>query len=127
MRELRCIILTNQEFVSAIIEFKRKNRLPLPIGTVSGIDFVTTGDTVISKIKLTNDYNETSEMLIDATEAAASVVNYCLERKIPISRSYTKKIEVIDSQLTLVMTMTIDTSKPMKHQLSKDGVGRQNK
>ena len=125
MRELRCIILSNQEFVSAIIEFKRKSRLSLPIGTVCGVDFVVTGDTIISKIKLTNDYNETSEMLIDATEAAAAVVNYCLERKVPIARTYTKKIEVIDGQLTLVMTMTVDTSKPMKHQSAKEGAGRQ--
>ena len=125
MRELRCIILSNQEFIGAVIEFRRKNRLPLPIGTVSGIEFISTGDLITSKIMLKDDYNATSEMLIDATEAAAAVVNHCVERKVPIARSYTKKIEVIDGQLTLVMTMIVDTSKPMKGQMLKEGGGRQ--
>jgi hypothetical protein len=123
MRELRCIILSNQELITAVIEFKRKNRLPLPIGTVSGTEYIAQGDTIITKITLKDDYNEASEMLVDATETAAAVVNYCLERKVPIARSYSKKIEVIDGQLTLVMTMIVDTSKPMKPPALKSGAG----
>jgi hypothetical protein len=119
MRELRCIIFSNQELISAIIDFKRKNRMTLPIGTVSGCEFIAQDEVVITKITLTDDYKATSEMLIDATEVAAAVVNYCLERKVPIARSYTKKLEVMDGQLTLVMTMTVDTGKSMKHQGAK--------
>ena len=93
--------------------------MTLPIGTVSGCEFIAQDEVVITKITLTDDYNATSEMLIDATEVAAAVVNYCLERKVPIARSYTKKLEVMDGQLTLVMTMTVDTGKSMKHQGAK--------
>ncbi len=124
MREFRCIVFSNQELLSAIIDFRRKNRLQLPVGTVSTMAFSTEGDAIVTKIMLLDDYNKPSEMRIDATEVAAAVVSYCLERKTPMAKSYAKKIEVMDGQITLVMTMSVDTSKVGKHVMPKKGVGR---
>ncbi len=123
MREFRCIIFSNQELLTALIDFRRKNRLPLPVGTVSNIVFSTEGEAVVTTIMLLDDYNKPSDMRIDATEVAAAVVSYCLDRKTPMAKSYAKKIEIMDGQITLVMTMSVDTSKPAKQGVAKRGFG----
>ena len=123
MREFRCIVFSNQELLTALIDFRRKNRLPLPVGTVSNIVFSTEGEAVVTTIMLLDDYNKPSDMRIDATEVAAAVVSYCLDRKTPMAKSYAKKIEIMDGQITLVMTMSVDTSKPAKQGVAKRGFG----
>jgi hypothetical protein len=124
LREFRCIVFSNQELLSALIDFRRKSRLPLPVGTVSNISFSTEGNAVVTRVTLLDDYNAATEMRIEATEVAAAAVNYCLERKTPMAKSYHKKIEIMDGQITLVMTMSVDTTKPSKHPMPKRSDGR---
>ncbi|MEI6984715.1 MAG: hypothetical protein WCK65_01170 [Rhodospirillaceae bacterium] len=116
MREFRCIVFTETEALNAIINFRRKSHIQLPVGTVASVVYTTANEAVTTKINLLDDHNVPSDMIIDAVEMAAALVSYCLDRKIPMSKMYDKKIELMEGQITLVLTMIIDMKKNMKQQ-----------
>ncbi|MEI8394821.1 MAG: hypothetical protein WCF85_08810 [Rhodospirillaceae bacterium] len=104
MKEFRCIVFNEQEAITAVIERRRKQREALPIATIKGLVYQTDGE-YTSILNLIDDYGKKIELPIPRAEMAAALVNYCLTRKIPMPMAAKKNIEVIGSDITLLMTI----------------------
>ncbi|MEI6557305.1 MAG: hypothetical protein WCO00_02780 [Rhodospirillaceae bacterium] len=107
MREFRCLVFSDQEVITAYVERLRRLREVLPSGTIRGVEYrtVETGE-VHSTITVVSDSGECHRLEIRAVEMAASLVDFCLNRKIPIPAASRKWVEVITAgEMILLMTV----------------------
>ena len=112
MKEFRCIVFSDQEAISAVIERRQTQREQLPVGTIQGLSFNTEGGRGFT-LQTMDDYGKKTPVEIAIPEMAAALVNYCLGRRIPMPAGAKKGIEVIGSDITLVMTIAeYDLTKP---------------
>lgn len=107
MKELRCLVFTEQEVVRAVLDRRRKRREPLPQGTVRGVTF-DDRDGVQTTIKVVDDYGEDQSMSLSEAEVAAALVNHCMGRKIPLPVDSDKCLYLINGALTLMITMNFN-------------------
>ena len=114
MKEFRCIVFSDQEAISAIIERRQKQREQLPVGTILGLSHTKSDSAGVGfTLQTVDDYGKKTPVEIAMAEMAAALVNYCLGRRIPMPASAKKGIEVMGSDITLVMTIAeYDLTKP---------------
>ena len=115
MRELRCLVFADQEVITAYVERLRRLREPLPSGTILGIDYDGSDlRNVSSIITVVGDGGDIHRLEIRMVEMAASLVDYCLSRKIPIPAASRKWLEIINRH-ELVLLMTLEEKKKKPH------------
>jgi len=107
MKELRCLVFTEQEVVRAVLDRRRKRREPLPQGTVRGVTY-DDHDGVHTTIKVVDDYGEDQSMRLSEAEVAAALVGHCMGRKIPLPVESDKCLHLINGALTLMITMNFN-------------------
>jgi len=114
MKELRCLVFSEQEVVAAIVERRRKLREKLPEGTVSKVSYHSeNGITII--IHTHDDQGHTGTMPIAESEASAALVNLCMSRKIPMPVDSDKYLQLINDGLTLMITMRFNKAHKSGH------------
>ncbi|MEI6557502.1 MAG: hypothetical protein WCO00_03775 [Rhodospirillaceae bacterium] len=112
MKEFRCIVFSDQEAISAVIERRQKQREQLPVGTIQGLTFNSDNSNTFT-LQTMDDYGKKTPVEITIPEMAAALVNYCLGRRIPMPAAAKKGIEIIGADITLVMTIAeFDLTKP---------------
>lgn len=112
MKEFRCIVFNEQEAITAVVGRRRKQREPLPIATIQGLQYAT-GANNESTLMMEDDYGKKLPVIISGPEMAAALVNYCLERRIPMPMGAKKGIEVMGNDVTLLLTIgDYDMTKP---------------
>lgn len=107
MKELRCLVFTEQEVVNAVLDRRRRVREPLPTGTVTKVVH-TDGDSVDTVLTITHDDGKTEDLLLPETEVAAALVAYCMNRRIPLPVASDKMLYIINGALTLMITMNFN-------------------
>ncbi len=107
MRELRCLVFTEQEVVKAVLDRRRRMKESLPTGTVSKVAH-NEGDGVDTVFTVTADDGTTEELLLPETEVAAALVAYCMNRRIPLPVASDKMLYIINGALTLMITMNFN-------------------
>ncbi|WP_448192402.1 hypothetical protein [Azospirillum sp. sgz301742] len=108
MKELRCLVFTDQEVVKAILDRRRKMREPLPAGTVRGVTYSSDHEAIHTTIRVLDDYGVDQSMTIGTAEAAAALVGYCMGRKVPLPVDSDKCLHLINGGLTLMITMNFN-------------------
>ena len=104
MKELRCLVFTDQEVVKAVLDRRRRMREPLPSGTVGTVSY-RSNQGVETVVQVTGDAGEDRTMVLQEAEVAAALVAYCMGRKIPLPVDSDKMLHVINDGLTLMITM----------------------
>ena len=105
MKEFRCIIFTEHEVLTAIVERRRRAREKLPIGTILDVTYNDANRAnVFTNIRIVDDYSKVEVVTVQPAETAAALVEYCLNRKIPMPSGSKKWLELIGADLTLLMT-----------------------
>lgn len=107
MRELRCIVFTERELISAVIGRRRKRNEELPQGTVESVKF-RTGDTIETIMEVKDDYGRITSLHLPEPEVAAALIAFCMGRKIPLPVEAEKVLHVIKDAATLIITMNFN-------------------
>ncbi|GEO39060.1 hypothetical protein GGE65_006863 [Skermanella aerolata] len=107
MRELRCIVFTERELISAVIGRRRKRNEELPQGTVESVKF-RTGDTIETIMEVKDDYGRITSLHLPEPEVAAALIAFCMGRKIPLPVEAEKTLHVIKDAATLIITMNFN-------------------
>ena len=107
MKELRCLVFTEQEVVKAVLDRRRRMREPLPSGTVGKVTY-RSAQGVETHIQVTGDEGDDRSMTLHEAEVAAALVAYCMNRKIPLPVESDKMLHVINDSLTLMITMNFN-------------------
>jgi len=104
MRELRCITFNKDEAITAVVERRHTQRHALPAGMIKGLSF--NNDSKNNSVLHTEDYDgKRTDVDISEAEMAASLVCYCLGRKIPMPQKSNKRLEVLSGDLVLILTL----------------------
>lgn len=112
MKELRCLVFTDQEVVNAVFDRRRKRAESSPAGMVTGVTFhqppAGQGSGVEAIVHMTDDYGDDRTMTVNETELAAALVHHCMNRKIPLPVDSDKCIYIINGSATLMITMNFN-------------------
>lgn len=103
MKEMRTLGFTERESIQAIIDLMRKQRLPIPVGQVVALELVE--EPVSATLIIEDNDGKRTPIQRSAAELAASLVNYCIERKVRLPSTGDKFVEVIAGSLNLVIFM----------------------
>lgn len=119
MREMRSISFEERETINAILSLMRRNRLPLPPGQVEKLNLATkpTGAELI----ILDDFGQRALIRRTSAELAASLVAYCIERRIPLPSRGLKFVEVIGGRLNLVIYL--EDARPIRGKTAKQKPG----
>ena len=107
MRELRCIVFSERELISAVFGRRRKFNEELPQGTVESVKF-RTGDTIETVMEVKDDYGKVTSLVLPELEVAAAMIAFCMGRKIPLPVDAEKTFHVIKDAATLIITMNFN-------------------
>lgn len=114
MKEFRCIIFSEQEVLTAIVDRRRRAREQLPFGTIQGVTYdAKDKNMVITCVHIVDDYGNLQTVTVRTAELAAALVEYCLNRKIPMPTGSSKWIELIN-ETSLTLLMTVDAKSKRK-------------
>ncbi|MEI7609320.1 MAG: hypothetical protein WCJ64_18220, partial [Rhodospirillaceae bacterium] len=112
MKEFRCIIFTEHEVLTAVVERRRRAREKLPVGTILDVTYdAADKNAVNTNIRIVDDYGKVELVTVRTPEVAAALVEYCLNRKIPMPSGSKKWLELIGAELTLLMTFDAKSKK----------------
>ncbi len=107
MKELRCIVFTDREIVSAVVDRRRRVGEPLPPGAVSEVTFAIE-ETVTTRFRIVAEDGGVAEVDLGEAEVIASMVAYCMSRRIPLPVDAEKTLYVIRDALTLMITLNFN-------------------
>lgn len=111
MKEMRTLGFTEREAIQAIVELLRKQRVELPVGQVVGLEL--NEDPVSAYLIIEDDDGKRSHVHRSSAELAASLVNYCIDRKIRLPSMSNKFVEVIAGSLNLIVYLdNVEDSSP---------------
>ncbi|WP_372397739.1 hypothetical protein ABMY26_27510 [Azospirillum sp. HJ39] len=112
MKELRCLVFTDQEVIRAVLDRRRRVKDPLPVGTVSGVLYHKPEgreqEGVETRLTVTGDDGAVTELALSDTEVTAALVGYCMGRRIPLPVASDKMLHLISGALTLMITMNFN-------------------
>jgi hypothetical protein len=114
MKELRCLVFSEQEMAAAVMERRRRLGVKLPEGSINQIAYSTENGVSVS-IRVVKDNGHDEVLVIPETEAAAALVNYCMSRKIPMPVDSDKYLQVINDGMTLMITMRFNKNHKSGH------------
>lgn len=106
MREYRSITFSEVELIRAVVERRQRQRQDLPLGTIQGAVAQTEQDGTTLKavvLKVVSDEGQVHSVNVLPQEVAAALINYCLERRVPIPKSASKWVDVIDGEVAMFM------------------------
>ena len=107
--EIRSIIFTQEELVSALAEFAKRKGRPLPAGRVA--DCRVSGDPPAEVVlAIAIDGKEAPEATpFAASDVGAALVYFCIQRKIPLpAKGATKVLRVHGDSLALFISINAD-------------------
>ncbi|MEI8396537.1 MAG: hypothetical protein WCF85_17530 [Rhodospirillaceae bacterium] len=107
MREFRCIVFNDREVITAIIDRRRRRKASLPVGTAKDISFTeSASEGLVSSVRIVDDYGTLETIHVRLEEIVAALVDYCVNRRIPIPNTGNKWIEWLnEGELTLMMNV----------------------
>lgn len=100
MKELRCIVFSDRELVSAVVDRRKKLREPIPDGEVTKVRFDVEGG-----IHTFLEFGGSEELSLDEEEVQTALIAHCMGRGIPLPADAEKTLYVIRGHATLMITM----------------------
>lgn len=103
MKELRCIVFTNREVLTAITTRRRLRQEGLPDGRVTEL--------VLEKqpqCRAVLTYEDGAQVIIEETELLAALLSYCMGRNVPLPVESEKALHLIRGRATLIITLNFN-------------------
>jgi len=102
-RELRQIMFRAPEIMTAITEYHRRRAMALPLGTAIGCK-VTDDPALSVTLSIEADGGALSKITVDPEVLAASLILYCINRKIPLPAEADKRLQKVgDDGVALIV------------------------
>lgn len=105
MKEMRTLGFDEREAIMAILDLMRKQKQKLPPGQIVGLQVNQTP--VSADLIVEDDHGDRITITKNATELAASLVNYCIERRVKLPSGGRKFVDVIAGGLNLIIFLEV--------------------
>jgi hypothetical protein len=107
-KQVRCLVFSREEIFSALVEHRRRQKLPLPSGYVEKIVTETGEAGTFATLRVSCDANrETIQVEFDDTEIQEALIGFCQSRHIPLAKRGEKKISLHGSSIALIVTVDL--------------------
>ena len=104
MKELRCLVFSEQEVVAAVADRRKRLHENLGEGPIQKVTYNTeNGVSVV--LHTVNARGQEQTTVIQEGEISAALVNLCMSHKIPMPVNSEKYLQVINEGLTLMITL----------------------
>lgn len=101
--EIRQIAFQPAEVCAAIQDYRRRRNEPLPAGTIVNVDFGTGADVTVT-LTIRNDSTGAQQDIAFGTDVVgASMILFCINRKIPLPATSQKKVQRIGDTIGLLI------------------------
>jgi hypothetical protein len=102
-REMRQIMFRAPEIMTAITEYHRRRSIALPQGAAIGCKVADEGGLSVT-LTIQSDSGQTTELSVNAEVLAASLILYCINRKIPLPAEADKRLQKVgDDGVALIV------------------------
>lgn len=119
MREMRSISFDERESVTAIIGLIRRQRQPLPPGQIGQLRLFSRP--TAAELLIVDDFGTEASIKRTSAELAASLVSYCIDRRIRLPSKGLKFVEVIGGRLNLIIYL--EDMRPTKGKVARQTAG----
>jgi hypothetical protein len=109
--EVRYIVFTVDEVRCAVVAFVQKQRLVASSDEVTGVEVVGPGDSPVAIVGLQGT-PATKSVKLNDQHLTAALLLYCMDRRIPLPKQASKKVELSLNGLTLTVTTERDAGSP---------------
>ncbi|WP_042443241.1 hypothetical protein [Azospirillum sp. B510] len=127
MKELRCLVFTDQELVRAVLDRRHRVKDKLPVGTVSKVTYHRNDgaeqDGIETRLTITDDNGAVTELALTDTEVTAALVGFCMGRRIPLPVASDKMLHLINGAPTLMITMNFNKAPRLVVNAGTDAAG----
>jgi hypothetical protein len=104
-KQVRCLVFSREEIFSALVEHRRRQKLPLPSGYVEKIVTETGEAGTFAYLRISCDANrETIQVEFSNAEIQEALIGFCQSRHIPLAKRAEKKISLHGSSIALIAT-----------------------
>jgi hypothetical protein len=111
-KQVRCLVFSREEVFSALIEHRRRQKLPLPSGYIEKIVTETGEAGVFAYLRICNDAGrETIQVEFGNAEIQEALIGFCQSRHIPLARRAEKRIVLQGSSTALIATVDLRRNK----------------
>ena len=107
--EVRQLLFQARELILAVTEYFHRRGLPLPVGTASRIS-IAEAQPIYAILDIDTDQGETVGLEINAETLAASLILYCINRKIPLPAEADKRLKRV--QEDAIALVVVKHAKP---------------
>ena len=107
-KQVRCLVFSREEIFSALVEHRRRQKLPLPSGYVEKIVTETGEAGTFAYLRISCDAaRETIQVEFDNAEIREALIGFCQSRHIPLARRAEKQILLQGSSIALIATIDL--------------------
>jgi hypothetical protein len=107
-RQVRCIVFSREEVVSALVEHRRRRERPLPPGHLERIVTGSGAAGTFAHLRLRADADqETILVAFDNAEIREALIGFCRSRHIPLARRAEKRVTAQGSGIALIATLNL--------------------
>ena len=111
-RQVRCLVFSREEIFSALVEHRRRQKLPLPSGYVEKIVTETGEAGTFASLRISCDAaRETIQVEFSNAEIQEALIGFCQSRHIPLAKRGEKKISLHGSSIALIVTVDLKKDK----------------
>jgi hypothetical protein len=109
---VRCLVFSREEIFSALVEHRRRQKLPLPSGYVEKIVMETGEAGTFAYLRICCDADrETIRVKFNNAEIQEALIDFCQSRHIPLAKRGEKKISLHGSSIALIVTVDLKQDK----------------
>lgn len=105
MKELRCILFTDREVLSAILDRKRRLKEPMPVGPVTGIALEKHEEGVRAHVVIDRGREQ---LIVPESDLQAALLSHCMAKNVPLPVEADKSVYLIRGRATLMITMNFN-------------------
>jgi hypothetical protein len=105
LREIRSILFSQQELENAVKLFHNSVQAILPSGKIISFEVAGENEPTLNVNVMAEPEGEMSAVKMGTAHLAAAMLNYCIKNGIPVPRRAKKKIELIEGNLALTLTL----------------------
>jgi len=106
MKELRCIVFTNQEVVAAILNRRLRLGDPVPQGRPTGVR-IDAADQLRVHVEI-NGGQDT--LVVTEPEAQAALLAYCMGQNVPLPVEAEKSLHLVKDAVALMISLNFKGS-----------------
>ena len=102
--ELRQIIFSNDEAVTAIQQLYQRSNRSFPAGHIARVTVSAASGCQVD-CDVVDDNNMRDRVTVGGEKLAAALLLYCMTRKIPVPAAAAKTLDVVNGQLALCISL----------------------